>query len=63
MSVTFFCNLDPGVALLKSFEMKKTLEEDLGICKWMSLVMLGNFKVFPVSPLLFMSGIGEWEGL
>lgn len=34
-----FCSLDPGAALLKSFEM----EADLGICKWMSLVTLGNF--------------------
>lgn len=54
-----FCSLDPGVAPLKSFEM----EADLGICKWMSLVTLGNFKDFPVSPLLFMRWVGEWEGL
>lgn len=29
----------------------------------MSLLILGNFKDFPVSPLLFMRGPGGWEGL
>lgn len=44
-----FCNLDPGVALLNSFEM-----EDLEVCKLMSLLILGNFQDFSVNP--FMRG-------